>query len=263
MRFRTIQLLFAGALLTAAGATAQTASSGPISFTAATDNMAAKDSIRIDLLRWSTDAERDGLMSAWNMTGAAAKKAARPAAAPVTAITAPAAPLTEEQQAACRKVDRGTTGSVRRQELPAFCPSPFGAPVSDNRKAAKATPEGSLIEAMKTAPFLGYLWISGEVAGYAIHYAASLPAQDGGERILLVTDRRLGEWNNAWRPAAADEGSDYGFSVVELHLNAKGEGEGKTSLTGKVVLDSTAKILALENYGASPVILKKVKREAN
>ncbi len=49
--------------------TAQNAGSGPISISATTDNVGAKDSIRIDLLRWSTDAERDGLVSAWNMTG--------------------------------------------------------------------------------------------------------------------------------------------------------------------------------------------------
>src|SRR5579863_4727003 len=57
--------------LAAGLATAQ----GPIvSFTATTENVAgAPDSIRIDLLRWSTDAERDQLVNAWNMTGAAGR----------------------------------------------------------------------------------------------------------------------------------------------------------------------------------------------
>src|ERR1019366_2302818 len=161
------------------------------------------------------------------------------------------------------KVDKGTTGSARRPELPGFCPSPFGASLSESRAAAKVTSESSLMAAMKTAPFLGYLWVSGEVAGYGIRYAARLPEQDGGERIMLVADRRLGEWNDAWKPVAANEGSEYEFSVIELHLNAKGEGEGKSSLTGKVTLDSAVKMLRLENYDASPVVLRKVKREAN
>src|SRR5580698_1422533 len=49
--------------------------SGPtLSFTATTDNVAgAPDTIRIDLLRWSTDAERDQLVSAWSMTRAAGR----------------------------------------------------------------------------------------------------------------------------------------------------------------------------------------------
>jgi hypothetical protein len=257
MRFRTIQLLLAGASIAAIPAAAQNAGSGPLSFSATTDNVGAKDSIRIDLLRFSTEAERDDLVAAWNMTGAKKGPAAKTAAAP----TAPAAPLTEEQLALCRKVDRGVTGSARRAELPAFCPSPLGAPGVS--RTAKLTPESSLMAAMKTAPFLGYLWVSGEVAGYGVRYAARMPEQDGGEHIILVTDRRLGAWNDSWKPAAADEGSDYGFSVIELHLNAKGEGEGKSSLTGKVALDSAARILTLENYSASPVILRKVKREAN
>src|SRR5580692_4803901 len=41
------------------------------SFSATTENVVgAPDSVRIDLLRWSTDAERDRLVSAWNMTRA-------------------------------------------------------------------------------------------------------------------------------------------------------------------------------------------------
>ena len=55
--------------------------------------------------------------------------------------------------------------------------------------------------------------------------------------------------------------TNYEFSLIELHLNSKGEGEGKISLTGKVAADSAAKTIALENYGASPVVFKNVKRQ--
>ena len=93
-----------------------------------------------------------------------------------------------------------------------------------------------------------------------MHYAARLAQPDGGERILLVTDRRLGAWNNLWKPSGAGSTTNYEFSVIELHLNSKGEGEGKASLTGKVTVDNTAKSIVLENYAALPVILKGVKR---
>jgi hypothetical protein len=102
------------------------------------------------------------------------------------------------------------------------------------------------------------LW-SSEVAGYSLRYALKLPGQDGGDRIILVTERRLGAWNDLWKPTTAPP--DYAFSVIELHLNAKGEGEGKSSLTGKLTVDSAAKTLALDNYAAAPVILKNVKRK--
>src|SRR5580704_10287302 len=63
--------------MAAALLTAQTPSSGPIlSLTATTQNISgANDNIRIDLLRWSTDAERDEVFGAWSMTLAPAPAA--------------------------------------------------------------------------------------------------------------------------------------------------------------------------------------------
>jgi hypothetical protein len=87
----------------------------------------------------------------------------------------------------------------------------------------------------------------------------------------------LGAENDLWKPvaagaapkaaaAAAADGAaatnDYEFSIIELHLNSKGQGEGKISLTGKLAFDSTGKVIALENYGALPVVLKDVARRS-
>jgi hypothetical protein len=66
-----------------------------------------------------------------------------------------------------------------------------------------------------------------------------------------------------WKPTGSDAPTNYEFSVIELHLNAKGEGEGKASLTGKVTMDSSAKTLGLENYSALPVVLRSVKRRSS
>ncbi len=114
-------------------------------------------------------------------------------------------------------------------------------------------------------PTVGYLW-SSEVAGYAIHYAGKLPSTDGTQRIILITDRRLGAWNDKWKLTGAAAGTAdagaYEFSVIELHLNAKDEGEGKASLAGKLAVDSDAKMLTLDGYGSLPVILKAVKKKS-
>jgi hypothetical protein len=96
------------------------------------------------------------------------------------------------------------------------------------------------------------------MAGYTVRYAAGFPEQEGGERIILITDRRLGAWNNLWRPVSGTP-SSYEFSLLELHLNAKGEGEGKATVTGKVTVDDAAKTIALDNYAALPPVLKNVK----
>src|ERR1700674_1132221 len=77
---RPLQLVLA--ILTAVLAMAQTPATRPmLSLTATTDNVAgAHDSIRINLLRWSTDAERDQLLSAWTQPGTTGGRGARPRA---------------------------------------------------------------------------------------------------------------------------------------------------------------------------------------
>jgi hypothetical protein len=111
---------------------------------------------------------------------------------------------------------------------------------------------------LRDAPTVGYLW-SSEVAGYSLRYALKLPEENGGEHIILVTDRCLGAWNDLWKPAGSAPATDYEFSVIEMRLNASGAGEGKGSLTGKVVVDSAAKSFTLENYGRLPVLLAGIK----
>ena len=127
--------------------------------------------------------------------------------------------------------------------------------------AAAQTPESSLAAAIKRASTVGILWTS-ENVGYSIKYAYRLPQPDGGERIILATDRRVGMWSNLWTPATGVTLSDYTFSIIELHINSKGEGEGRGVLTGKVAVDSTTKSIALDNYAALPVILKGFKRQS-
>ena len=44
--------------------------------------------------------------------------------------------------------------------------------------------------------------------------------------------------------------------MIEMRVDAKGVGEGKTSLTSPVVVDAAAQTLALDGYAAAPVLLK-------
>lgn len=240
------------AFMAVAAAALMQAQTPVLSLTATTDNVVgAHDSIRIDVLRWSTDAERDQLLSAW---------------------TRPRAPVT---------AGRGRGGRGAGGRAPGADPAPDPAAVGNapgpaggrgsgrgGRGAGRAsapqgpppTPENSLKAALTNAPIVGHLW-SSEVAGYSLRSAVRLAEPDGGERILLLTDRRLGAWNDLWKPVGSDSVTNYEFSVIELHLNSKGEGEGKISLAGKVAPDGAAKTLALESYGAVPVVLKNVRRK--
>src|SRR5262252_9391330 len=74
-RFRIASILSLSVLVLAiAIATmAQTAPGPVMRFTATTINVSgAPDPIRIDVLAWSNDADRDALLNAWNLTAAPA-----------------------------------------------------------------------------------------------------------------------------------------------------------------------------------------------
>ena len=123
------------------------------------------------------------------------------------------------------------------------------------------TPIQAFTTALQKAPTVGYIWTT-DVTGYSIKYATHTTQPDGSERIILATDRRLGAYSPAWALNTPGTPTDYEFTLLELHLDAKG-GEGKASLTTKLVADNATKQLGLENYAGAPTILQNVKKSAN
>jgi hypothetical protein len=205
--------------------------------------------VRINILRWSTEEERLPMLAALN-----------PALAPPPAAGA-----------------RGGRGRGARADDPA--PDPAQAEVDAGARGARGgrggrggrgadaaapakppDPISNLAAAIGKAPTVGYVWTNNEVVGYSIKYAQRIPFSDGGERILLATDRKLGGYTNSWKAAGSATPTDYDFTVFEIRLDPKGAGEGKTSLTAKVVVDSEAKALVLENYSGTPATLTSVKK---
>ena len=164
--------------------------------------------LRIELLRWSTDAERAPMLAALSA----------PPPAP------PAAP-------AAGRGGRGGRG---------------GAP--------PPSPLAQLTTVVRGAPTIGFIWGDGPT-GYSIKYAWRSVSAGGQERLVLVTDRRLGA-HVLPSPPIPDPAADVEFTVIEARLDSKGAGEARTSLASKVVVDTDAKTLALENDAAAPVQLK-------
>jgi hypothetical protein len=113
-----------------------------------------------------------------------------------------------------------------------------------------------LLDVLQSLPRVGYIRSNGGL-GYDLHYAHRLPGEDGGEHVVLATDRRIGFWEATNQPRSID----YPFTVIELHLNKDGEGEGKMSLATKITVDKDRSAIVLENYGIQPVLLQSVKRE--
>jgi hypothetical protein len=113
-----------------------------------------------------------------------------------------------------------------------------------------------LLDALQDMPRIGYFKTPNSL-GWDLRFARKMPGADGGERVVLVTDRRIDFWEAANRPRSID----YPFTVIELRLNADGEGEGKMSLATKIIADKEANIITLENFDLQPVMLKNVKHE--
>jgi hypothetical protein len=164
-------------------------------------------------------------------------------------------------------LSRWSTEAERAPLLaPLAAPPPAPAPAAAGGRAgargrggrgAPPPPPGPLARlsaAIKAAPTLGYIWTDG-VTGYSIKYAWHAPATDESERIVLVTDRRLDSHAPGWAPASGAAG-DADFTVIEMRLDGRGVGEGKTSLTTRVAIDTAANTLALDGYAAAPAFLK-------
>jgi|SRR6185369_1631229 len=129
--------------------------------------------------------------------------------------------------------------------------------------AAPLTPIAAFTAALGRAPTVGYIWTS-DITGYSIKYAWHSRQADGGDRIVIASDRRLGAYTNAWKPLAAEAAAktaaaetDYAFTLIELRVGPKGSLEGKTSLTSKIAVDNDARTVVLENYAAATTSLSR------
>jgi len=118
--------------------------------------------------------------------------------------------------------------------------------------------QAALLKALQNMPKAGSIRTPDSVA-YDLRYARQLPAEGGGTQVVLVTDRQISFFEAANRARTAD----YPFMVVEMHLDQKGEGEGKITVATKIMANPKNRHIILENYGSQPVRLSKVRVEDN
>lgn len=113
----------------------------------------------------------------------------------------------------------------------------------------------ALIKRLQKAESTGRLSAPGNI-GYALRYARLNP-QGEGAQIVLLTDRPIGGWEAYNRPRTID----YPFTLVELHINGAGTGEGKLSVATKVNYDQYRKTIQLETYASEPIRLQNLSIE--
>jgi hypothetical protein len=203
-----------------------------VNFTATSVNVAEPGTpVKISISRWSTDDERAPIVAALSP---------RPAPS--------AGPARNPEAAAAGAAARGRGALAGR-----------GRGRGRGGPAALVSPIEAFTAALGRAPTLGYIWTS-DITGYAIKYAWHATLPDGTDRIILASDRRLGEYTNAWKPVAQPAETEYAFTLIELRTGPKGTVEGRTSLTSKIAIDNEAKTVALESWGAAPAVLQIARR---
>jgi hypothetical protein len=92
--------------------------------------------------------------------------------------------------------------------------------------------------------------------GWDLRYAWREPDGEGGQRIVLGTDRYISFWEGHDDPRS----TEYPFTMIELRLDNNGEGVGKAAVAAKVKLTGDD-VLELENYHDAPELLLTVKMQ--
>ena len=116
-------------------------------------------------------------------------------------------------------------------------------------------PDGLLEALQKTEP-TGRIRTANTL-GWDLHYAVQAPSKDkeGGRHILIATDRVVG----FWEVSRDTRTMDYPFTLIELHVDKDGKGQGKIALATKIVRSKDGQRLELENYSSEPVRLQNVR----
>jgi hypothetical protein len=89
--------------------------------------------------------------------------------------------------------------------------------------------------------------------GYDLRYAHQEPAEDGGRRVVIATDRPISYWEAINRPRTMD----YPFTVIQMHLDKSGEGKGTMSYATKII--ARGNTIELENFSTAPVLLTEIR----
>jgi hypothetical protein len=90
--------------------------------------------------------------------------------------------------------------------------------------------------------------------GWDLRYAWRESDADGGQRIVIGTDRYISFFEAHDDP----QSTKYPFTMIELRLDSNGEGVGKAAVAAKIKLTED-NLLELENYHTAPELLLKVK----
>lgn len=111
-----------------------------------------------------------------------------------------------------------------------------------------------LLDALQDQKPIGFFKLPNRLS-YDLRFARQIPLEDGGRRIVILTDRPISEFEAREQPRTVD----YPFTLIEVRLKKDGTGEGKISVATKITLNKKENTVELENYQSEPVRLNAVR----
>ena len=92
--------------------------------------------------------------------------------------------------------------------------------------------------------------------GEELRYSRRIPTAEGGEQIILATDRRIA-FVEAWR---ASRTLDYNVSVIQLEIGPDGRGQGTLMVGAEITFDEAKNQITIEHMAIQPIRLTQVRR---
>jgi hypothetical protein len=121
-------------------------------------------------------------------------------------------------------------------------------------KVLKTKGADQLLEALKDAKPVGTIKTPDSLA-YDLRFASETPADEGGRRIVIATDRPIG----FWELTRGRRTLDYPFTVIQMEIGRDGKGKGTLSYATKVIPQGNT--IVLENFATQPVMLTEIRSE--
>ena len=122
--------------------------------------------------------------------------------------------------------------------------------------------QDDLLRALGRLPVKGRINIPGWLGpdpqnyrlGWSLRYAWHELLPDGGERIVVATDRQMSFRETVNNPRTAE----YPFLLIQIHLTKDGKGEGKMAPFTQITFDKKKNAMEMEIYGTEPVRLNNI-----
>jgi len=90
--------------------------------------------------------------------------------------------------------------------------------------------------------------------GWDLRYTWHEPLPEGGERMVIGTDRYMSMWEVRNQPRT----TDYPFTLMQIEFPKEGTGQGKMMPFTMIDFDKKKNAMVLENYGSQPVNLNNI-----